>query len=287
MRFDDATGKHSNPNASQAALRRQITSKKNSLDMFRFTHALVRKPAPTFAQGLTTAQLGPPDYARALAQHEAYCEALRTAGLELIALEPDPAFPDSCFVEDTAVLTEHTAIIARPGAPSRQGEEAAIEQVLSAFRQIRRIHPPGTLDGGDVLQVGRTFFIGLSKRTNAHGAQQLARILESEGYRVRMVPVEGVLHLKTGLTALDERHFVGNAYFARTLTELDIFALPQSEAYAANCLPINEHLLIPEGYPTVRAFAQRLNENILEVPMSEFARMDGGLTCLSLRWTSS
>ncbi|RMD69053.1 MAG: hypothetical protein D6818_10760, partial [Bacteroidetes bacterium] len=215
--------------------------------MYHFTHALVRRPGPNFAEGLSSAALGPPDYEQALRQHEAYCAALRRAGLELIVLEADPRFPDGCFVEDVAVVTDHTAVITRPGAPSRRGEQHAVAEVLAAFRQIARIEPPGTLEGGDVLQVGDTFFIGLSGRTNEHGARQLAEILEGEGYRTRLVPVQGVLHLKTGLTALDADHFLGTPWFARQLSGHDVFALPENEAYAANCLPVNGHVLLPEG----------------------------------------
>ncbi len=252
--------------------------------MFHFTHALVRRPGPNFAEGLTTAALGRPDHDLALQQHEAYCDALRRAGLEVIVLDADARYPDGCFVEDVAVITERTAVITRPGAPSRRGEAEAIIEVLSAFRQIAHIEPPGTLEGGDVLQVGHTFFIGLSGRTNEHGARQLAEILEGEGYTVQLVPVQGVLHLKTGLTALDTAHFLGTDWFARQLKGFAVFPLPAEEAYAANCLPVNDCILLPRGYPTARAFAERQGKKVIEVPMSEFRKMDGGLTCLSLRW---
>ncbi len=250
----------------------------------QLTHALVRRPTSNFAAGLTTANLGSPDYTLALAQHQAYCTALRQAGLQVIEWEGDAQYPDSCFVEDTVVLTPHMAIITRPGAASRRGETLAIANYFAAFRQIVHIEAPGTLDGGDVLQVGHTFFIGLSERTNEAGARQLAELVQREGFHTRLVPVHGVLHLKTGLTAIDTRHFVGTSWFAEQLPDLEVFVPPQEEWYAANSLPINDWLLVPSGFPSVRNFVTRLGKKTIEVPMSEFQKMDGGLTCLSLRW---
>src|ERR1700758_2321636 len=140
-------------------------------------HAIVRPPSATFARGLTSADLGAPDIARARAQHATYCDALEQCGVELIRLPADEAFPDSTFVEDTAVLTPECAVVTRPGAPSRGGETAAIEAVLLGwFSTCHRIEEPGTLEGGDVCRAGDHFFIGVSERTNADGAHQLAAL---------------------------------------------------------------------------------------------------------------
>ena len=137
------------------------------------TRALARRPGKNFAQGLTTANLGEPCCETMLRQHAAYVRALERLGLEVTVLEPLADYPDSCFVEDVAVVTPEAAVVARPGAPSRQGETGAIEPLLAQYRKTQRIHPPATLDGGDVLVVGKEVFIGISERTNRHGAQQL------------------------------------------------------------------------------------------------------------------
>src|ERR1044072_578949 len=148
-----------------------------------FTKAIVRPPGANFAAGLTTVDLGAPDFARALKQHEAYCQALESCGLDVIRLAPDEQHPDSTFVEDTAVLTARGAVITRPGAPSRLGEtNQIIPLVREHFSNVHSIEGPGTVDGGDVCEAGEHFFIGVSQRTNEHGARQLAGILESLGY---------------------------------------------------------------------------------------------------------
>src|SRR5829696_4221785 len=145
-----------------------------------FSKAIVRVPGGNFASGLTTADLGVVDFERALQQHKAYCEALESCGLHLIRLAADERYPDSTFVEDTAVLTARCAVITRPGAASRLGEIDSIAPVLrEQYRELHFILAPGTIDGGDVCEAGEHFFIGVSQRTNEHGANQLARILAS------------------------------------------------------------------------------------------------------------
>ena len=144
----------------------------------RFTHAIVRPPADTFAAGITSSSLGAPDLALALEQHEAYCRTLERLGLSLVRLAPDPDFPDSTFVEDAAIVTTRSAILTRPGAASRAGEVAALGAVLGEwFPELAEITAPGTVDGGDVCEAGQHFFIGLSDRTNSEGAAQLAEWL--------------------------------------------------------------------------------------------------------------
>ncbi|MCO6493501.1 MAG: hypothetical protein J5I98_34085 [Phaeodactylibacter sp.] len=147
--------------------------------------AILRPPATTFATGITTASLGQPGYEKALEQHRAYCAALRQNGLELILPDADERYPDGCFVEDTAIVTEELAILCRPGAASRRGEVAAVAEVLAEYRPLATIKPPGTVDGGDILRVDNHFFIGRSKRTNAEGARQLAGMLSECGFTLR------------------------------------------------------------------------------------------------------
>jgi len=167
------------------------------------SHAIVREPGANFSEGLTTANLGLPDLARALAQHKAYCDAVAACGVEVVRLPPDLKHPDSTFVEDTAVLTPRSAILTRPGAASRMGEVEGTRNTIERFySKVHQITEPGTLDGGDVCAAGLHYFIGISTRTNAEGARQLARILEDEGYTASMVDIRGmrsILHLKSGI----------------------------------------------------------------------------------------
>ena len=256
----------------------------------KFTRAIVRVPGENFAEGLTTVDLGTPDYGLALRQHEAYCAALEQCGLALTRLRPDDRYPDSTFVEDTAVLTPHAAVIARPGAVSRVGEIEAIKGVLRpAFAQLREIRQPGTLDGGDVCEAGDHFFIGISQRTNEAGAAQLARFLAGFGYDATLIDIRGlsnILHLKSGLAYLggnrllviDElKHFKEFSSYARV-------AVDKSEAYGANCLLINDRVLIASGFPGLQRQLERLDYEVVALDMSEFQKMDGGLSCLSLRF---
>jgi dimethylargininase len=251
-----------------------------------FTHAIVRRPGTNFCDGITTANLGAPDYGRAIEQHAAYCEALSECGLELVVLGPEPAFPDCPFVEDTAVVTDEVAIIARPGDERRRGEEEAIAFVLSRYRRLERIEPPGTLDGGDILDVKGRIFAGLSGRTNAEGARQLESILTRYGHQVSIVPIGEMLHLKSGA------NYIGNGALALTggLEKLEAFCrfdsvlIPPEECYAANCLFVNGRLLVASGFPRAREKFSRLGRDIIELDMSEFMKMDGGLTCLSIRF---
>ena len=251
-----------------------------------FTKAIVRRPGPEFSRGITSAGLGPPEHELALEQHSRYCEALGGCGLELIILESDPAYPDCPFVEDTAVVTEQVAVISRPGAERRRGEEEAVANILSAHRPLERIEPPGTLDGGDVLQVGKRVFIGLSHRTNYEGADQLGTILARHGHSVTVIPVGEILHLKSGVNHAggDALAITGNLSKLGSFSGFDLVQIPGEEAYAANCLFVNGSLLVAKGFPRALAAFEGLGREIIELDVSEFMKMDGGLTCLSIRF---
>ena len=190
------------------------------------THALLRLPGANFAAGLTQAGEGAPDPELALEQHRAYCEALSDCGLSLTVLPADPAHPDGCFVEDTALVTERGAIVMRPGAPSRRGEADVIEAALKGlFPDIARIRAPGTVDAGDVCEADGHFLIGLSARTNEAGAAELAQLLEGLGYRSDIVDIRRsrqLLHLKTGIAYLGE---------GRMLTTMDFPPEPALASY--------------------------------------------------------
>ncbi len=254
-----------------------------------FRRAIVRPPADNFAEGLTTVSLGLPDVGRALDQHLRYVEALEHCGLTLERLAADRRHPDSTFVEDTAILTPRGAILMRPGAPSREGEVADIERVLSkTFPALARVEPPGTVDGGDVCDAGDHFFIGISRRTNADGARQLARHLAALGYpssEVDIRGIPGILHLKSGIAAVGERLVTW-----RSLADHPAFAsreklvVDESESYAANCVEVNGALLVAAGFPRLESAARGLGLEVVVLAMSEFEKMDGGLSCLSLRY---
>lgn len=255
-----------------------------------FTQAIVRPPAHNFAQGITTSKLGRPDVPLALAQHEDYCQALEQCGLDLIRLRANPNFPDSTFVEDTAILAEEWAVITRPGAPSRKGEIASIVSILEQFYpELGVIQAPGTLDGGDICEADGHFFIGLSGRTNEVGARQLARHLAENGLRSTCIDIRGLpdlLHLKSGLSYLGDNRLVINAVLAdqSAFQSYERIIPPPAEAYAANCIRVNEFVLLPTGYPVIEATVRGLGYPVITLDMSEFQKMDGGLSCLSLRF---
>lgn len=255
----------------------------------RIRHAIVRPPGDSYADGLTSAALGAPDLPLALAQHEAYCRALESCGAAVTWLDAEPRFPDSTFVEDTAVLTAASAVLTRPGAPSRQGEVATISGVLSGFfRHLPRIEPPGTLEGGDICQVGSHFFLGLSERTNEEGARQLAALLAAEGLTAEEIDIRkipGLLHLKSGLSDLGEGRLAAIAALADhpALSGREVVHVEEEEAYAANCIRVNGTVLIAAGHPRFAAALARQGYATLALDMSEFQKMDGGLSCLSLR----
>ena len=254
------------------------------------TRALVRPPSATYAAGLTTAGLGAPDLPQALAQHAAYVEALRTAGVTVDALPPDDRYPDATFVEDVAVMTERGAILTRPGATSRRGEVDAIRAAIEARVPVLGvIEAPGCLDGGDVCEAGSRFLVGLSDRTNAEGASQLASLLALAGTRtvildVRRIP--GLLHLKTGMAYLGEGRALAWEALAgqEELRGLDVIVVPKAEAYAANAIRVRDRVFVPDGFPRTREELEKRGLTPLALRMSEFRKMDGGLSCLSLRW---
>jgi dimethylargininase len=255
-----------------------------------FSEAIVRAPSENFADGLTSVDLGVPVFETALVQHRAYCEALVRCGVSLIELEPDAEYPDSTFVEDTAILTDKSAVITRPGAPSRGGEILSMTGTISKYYdKLDAVRPPGTIDGGDVCQIENHFLIGISDRTNEEGAAQLSKYLQSAGFTSSHVDIrgtDGLLHLKSGISYLGEnRVLVTDALADRNEFEgFELVDVPEGEEYAANCIRVNDHLLIAAGFPKLQNKLEALGYNIIEMEMSEFQKMDGGLSCLSLRF---
>jgi len=252
--------------------------------------AIVRVPSSNFADGLTTVDLGVPDAARAMVQHEAYTVALEQCGLRVTRLPEDPRHPDSTFVEDTAILTRRRAILTRPGASSRMGEVPAIRGPLSAFyQQFAEIAAPGTLDGGDVCEADGHFLIGISDRTNEDGARQLAALLAEDGATSCLVDVRaiaGILHLKSGIAYAGEGRVVaiGDLAGHPAVRNYEVIRAEPFEAYAANCVRVNDRLLVAAGHPKLEVALRRAGYNVLPLEVSEFQKMDGGLSCLSLRF---
>jgi len=251
-----------------------------------FTHAITRLPGENFADGLTTSTLGRPNYHLILQQHQAYRQALQNLGLEVILLRAESAYPDAYFVEDPAIVTPNLAVITRPGAPSRQGEGSTLEAVLKQYRPVVHIAPPGTVDGGDILMVGNHFFIGLSERTNGEGAVQLAKLLAAAGHTSEMVPVASGLHLKSSVNFVgkDTLLITGSLADYPAFGRYEKILLDPTEEYAANTLYVNDTLLMPEGFPKTHVKLDRLGMRIIELDVSEVRKMDGGLTCMSLRF---
>ncbi|MCJ7625325.1 MAG: hypothetical protein MUO76_17645 [Anaerolineaceae bacterium] len=255
-----------------------------------FTRAILRKPAENFANGSTTAAIGRPDYQKTLCQHEVYCSALRACDLDLTVLAADMRYPDSTFVEDTAILTRESAIITNPGADSRVGEVKEIHEALSRFfSRIHRITPPGTLDGGDICEADGHFFIGISERTNEEGGRQLAGFLSHEGYGSTFIDIRdipGILHLKSGISYIGDNNMVLIEVFfdEGSLQHYNCIHVTEDENYAANCIRVNDCVLLPAGYPRIREAIEGLGYPVSLLDMSEFQKMDGGLSCLSLRF---
>jgi dimethylargininase len=263
---------------------------RESVESVRLTHAIVRSPAETFADGITASGLGPPDLGLALEQHEAYCRTLERLRVVIDRLSADPAYPDSTFVEDAAVVTSKGAMLTRPGAPSRAGEVAAVGDALGQwFPELDRITPPGTLDGGDVCEAGSHFFIGLSHRTNREGAAQMARWLAERGFGSSVIDIRqlpGMLHLKTGLSWLGGRRLLSWPAIAehKALRGWEVIEVPKGEEYAANCIGVNDRVLVAQGFPRTAALLCELGHDVMMIDMSEYRKMDGGLSCLSVRW---
>jgi len=255
-----------------------------------FRRAIVKEPSVSFASGETSVDLGRPDLELALRQHEKYCEALESCGLEVIRLPPDDKHPDSTFVEDTALLTPRGAVLTRPGARSRRGEVANIAPVLrDHFDNVHAIEAPGTLDAGDVCEAGDHFFIGISRRTNEDGAQHLAGFLHAFGFTTSLIDIRdltNILHLKSGLAYLPGKRLViiDALRHKAEFSGYDLLGINSTEEYAANCLSLNGKILIASGFPTLKRELELLGYSTISLDMSEFQKMDGGLSCLSLRF---
>jgi dimethylargininase len=252
-----------------------------------FKTAIVRTPGRSLVNGITTAGLGVPDYNKALRQHKSYIAAIEKCGVKVHVLEADENFPDSTFVEDVALLTPNCAIITNPGAMSRKGEIVGIKEILSKFySELEEIKDPGTVEAGDIMMVGSHFYIGLSERTNEIGAKQMISILEKYGMSGSVVTLEKVLHLKTGLAYLENNNLIACGEFVTKpeFQKFNIIEIDEAESYAANCIWVNGKVIVPMGFPNAKTKIESAGYETIEVDVSEFQKLDGGLSCLSLRF---
>jgi dimethylargininase len=251
--------------------------------------AITRLPSPRMNEcELSFTDRIPINHERALAQHAAYRALLAELGYEVIVLSPSDEFPDCVFVEDTAVVLEDVAIMASPGAPSRRGEVDAVEEALRPYRPIDWIRLPATLDGGDVLAVGRTLFVGVSARTNGAGIAALRELAEPRGYRVWPIDIRDCLHFKSACTALDDTTLIVNPRWLEqdALTNLSnryrVVVIPPEEPFAADVLRIGNRICLPSAHPRTANLIASMGHEVKTIDLSEFAKAEGGVTCLSV-----
>lgn len=255
-----------------------------------FKNVIVRKPGKSICDGITSApELGQPIYEKAMEQHKSYIETLKKCGVEVEVLEALDEFPDSCFVEDVAVLTKKCAIITNPGASTRNKEKEYILEPIKKFYsedKIEFIKSPGTLDGGDVMMVGDHFYVGKSARTNEEGIKQFIQILEKYGLTGSEVLLEEVLHLKTGVNYIENNTLLVSGEFIdkEEFKDYKKIIIPEDEAYASNCIWVNDTVIVPTGYPKVKKLIEEAGYKVLCTDTSEYRKIDGGLSCLSLRF---
>lgn len=247
--------------------------------------AITRRVSPAINQcELTHIAREPIDYERACAQHRQYEDALRSLGMDVISLDAEPDLPDSVFVEDVALVLDECAIMLNPGAPSRRLEVASVEKALAPYRDIFRVQPPATIDGGDILRVGKTIYAGMSGRSTENAIEQIKAILEPRSYRVRAVNVTGCLHLKSAVTQVSEDTLLVNPQWVSKgdFPGMQFIEVDPSEPYAANAVLVDGAIIYPSSFPKTRAKLEKVGINLLAVDADELAKAEGAVTCCSL-----
>lgn len=247
--------------------------------------AITHLPSPNMEQGQRTyVARASIDYGRAVQQHEEYCRMLRRCGAAVRTLDVNRELPDCVFVEDAAIVLDEVAVLASMGTEARRAEPAGIEPELRKYREVHRVEAPATLEGGDVLRVGRTLLVGLSSRTNRAGVRALEEAVRGYGYRVAPVPVRGCLHLKTACTALDEKRLLVNPAWldVQALRGFDLVRVPEAEPWAANGAPIGPSVCVAAEHVRTADRIRGLGFDVQTIDLSEFAKAEGGVTCLSI-----
>lgn len=256
---------------------------------YMFTHALCRLPACSLVDGLRAVDTGQPDYEQFLKDHEQYVETLRSTGAEVIVLDALEAYPDSVFVEDAVLCLPKGAVIMRPGAPSRLGEAEEIKQTISnLYKHVEQIKGPGFIEGGDILVTETEVLVGRSARTNKAGMEELGSIIAQWGYRLREVDTpEGVLHFKTDCSLLDDTTILSTKRLAQSgcFEGYNIIYTADNEEACANTIRFNDYVIMPAGFPKTEAKLLDAGYQIKKIGNSEAAKLDGGMSCLSLRFT--
>jgi dimethylargininase len=249
-----------------------------------YKHAIVRNVADSFDSCIKPNDESIIDIELAGVQHNAYRRILQELGLELLTLAADERHPDCCFVEDTAIVAGDRAVILHMGASSRVGEEAEVRKIIARYKKVRDLKSPATMDGGDVMAVGKKLFVGLSQRTTPEAASRLEELMAPEGYEVIAVPLKGILHLKSACSYLgDGCVLVSRGYFDDNIFSAykQIIVHPD-EAYSANCLAVNGTIVVSKGFPHTRSKIESAGFETIELDMSEFRKGGGSLTCLSI-----
>lgn len=252
-----------------------------------FTNAIVKRPCREMINGIRTEKEQVPVFSEAVRQHDNYIKALEKCGLDVIVLEGDEKYPDSTFIEDTAVLIPYCGIISNSGADSRKGEISAVKNIIGKyFNTLENIIAPGTLEGGDIMMTDDHCFIGITKRTNLEGAEQLKRILKRYDIDTTFIPVRNYLHLKTGINYIGDNTMIGTEELIKhkAFNRYKKIIISEDEAYSANCLRVNEKVLVPFGFQNTLSGLRSEGFDTIVIDLSEFAKLDGGLTCLSLRF---
>ena len=247
--------------------------------------ALTREPARTLGScELTYREREPIDVEAAARQHRGYCDALRACGARVVTLPAFDELPDSVFVEDTAIVLDEVAVLTRPGARSRRGEVVLNGPEVARLRPVLRVAPPATLEGGDVLRLGRTLYVGLSPRTNAEGAAALRRFVAPFGYEVLTVELRGCLHLKTACSALDDRTVLANPGWvdAGVFRDCEVVPVDAAEPWAANVLNVAGTVCVSDAFPRTAELISARAYDVRAVEVSEFAKAEGAMTCMSL-----
>jgi dimethylargininase len=249
--------------------------------------AITREISPRFSEcEITHIERTPIDLDIARAQHEGYVQALKSlaCGCEVVELPAEPDLPDSVFVEDAAFILPEVAVITRPGADSRKPETESIALVLSPFKKLVYLQEPATLDGGDVLVVGKRIFVGLSTRSNQEAIEQLNRLLGEHGYTVTGVQLHDCLHLKTAVSRVDDETLLINKNWLDThhFENYRLIEVDPEEPFAANCLPVGESIIYPTVFPKTCASLEEAGYKVVKVDVSELAKAEGAVTCCSL-----
>lgn len=226
----------------------------------------------------------PIDVERARRQHAQYEAALRSLGVAVLSLPEEPALPDSVFVEDTALVLDECAILLRPGAESRRAETKLIEPVLAPYRELLHIEAPARVDGGDLLRLGKTIYMGISTRSDANAAEQLQAILQPRGYDLITVEVHGCLHLKSAVTQVGQDRLLINPAWVdkRVFVGVNFIEIDASEAYAANAVLIRDSVVYPAAFPKTGKRLEAAGVPVVSVDADELAKAEGAVTCCSL-----